>query len=47
MVDVSPVAYNLSILISRKDDYMWKYDVDGVLIQTENALESIQLDRKA
>ncbi|CAD5196768.1 unnamed protein product, partial [Musa acuminata subsp. malaccensis] len=39
-----------SVPMNRKDDYMWKYDVDEVsedVIRAANALENIQLDRKA
>ncbi|XP_042444729.1 protein TONNEAU 1a-like [Zingiber officinale] len=39
-----------SIPMSRKDDYMWNYDVDDIsedVIRTANALENIHLDRKA
>ncbi|XP_074578797.1 protein TONNEAU 1a-like [Curcuma longa] len=38
-----------SIPMSRKDDYMWKYDddVSEDVIRTAKALENIQLDRKA
>ncbi|XP_042451153.1 protein TONNEAU 1a-like [Zingiber officinale] len=39
-----------SIPMSRKADYAWKYDVDEVsedVIRAANALENIQLDRKA
>ncbi|WOL17981.1 protein TONNEAU 1a [Canna indica] len=41
---------NSSLSMNRKDDYMWKYDVDEVsedVIRAANALENIQLDRKA
>ncbi|KAK9158100.1 hypothetical protein Scep_004674 [Stephania cephalantha] len=49
-VPVSQVSDRRTVSSYRKDDYNWRYDTDELseeVIRASNALENIQLDRKA